>query len=297
MLVNLIIVPFRAPKSAKEYQKLFKIGEGRSPLLSHSESLKNKLTTLSKNDFDVELAMRYGNPSMDSILKKMSAKNYDEIYIFPLYPQYASASTGSTLEKAFKIINNWWVIPEIKVIGQFYNNPNYIDCIINRSKKFNLSDYDHMVFSYHGIPERQVHKIYSDNTICDDHSCKDEINESNSHCYKATCFQTSRLLAEKLALDSSEYTTSFQSRLGKTPWITPYTDQIIEKLGKEGKKRILMFSPSFVADCLETLVEISGEYHNLFIEHGGDKVDLVPSLNDNDDWANGIHNIIKENLS
>ena len=192
LLVNLIIVPLRAPKSAKEYQKLFKIGNGKSPLLTYGENITNKLNELASNEFDIELAMRYGNPSMDKVLEKMSKKNYDELYIFPLYPQYASASTGSTLEKAFRIINKWWVIPEIKVIGQFYNNSNYIDCIINRSKQFNISDYDHVVFSYHGIPERHVDKVYLDNTICVEHNCENGIDESNSHCYKATCYETTQ---------------------------------------------------------------------------------------------------------
>jgi len=297
LLVNLFIVPFRAPKSAKEYQKLFKVCNGKSPILAYGKNLKNKLNKLSNNDFDVELAMRYGNPSMDSVLEKMSKENYDELYIFPLYPQYASASSGSTIEKAFRIINRWWVIPEVKVIGQFYNNINYIDCIINRSKQFNISKYDHIVFSYHGIPERHVNKVYQDNTICAEHSCEDGIDDSNTHCYKATCYETTKILAEKLALDPTRLTTSFQSRLGKTPWITPYTDQTIEKLGKDGNKNILMFSPAFVSDCLETIIEIGEEYSNLFKEHGGEKLDMVPSLNDEDDWANGLYHIIKENLS
>ncbi len=297
LLVNLIIVPFRAPKSAIEYQKLFNLKDGKSPLLTYGKNLKHKLNKLANNDFDVELAMRYGNPSMNDVLKKMSQKNYDELYIFPLYPQYASATSGSTIEKAFKIIKKWWVIPEIKVIGQFYNNTNYIDCIINRSKQFEISNYDHIVFSYHGLPERHVNKVYQDNTICDEHSCEEGINESNTHCYKATCYATTKMLAAKLALDPAKYTTCFQSRLGKTPWITPYADQTIKKLGNEGQKKILIFSPSFVADCLETIIEIGETYSNLFKENGGEKLDMVPSLNNEDDWSNGLFNIIKENIS
>ena len=198
LLVNLIIVPLRAPKSAKKKQKLFKIGNGKSPLLTYSENLKSKVSELSNGEFEIELAMRYGNPSMDKVLEKMSKQNYDELYIFPLYPQYASASSGSTIEKAFRIINKWWVIPEVKVIGQFYNNSNYIDCIVNRSKQFNLSEYDHIVFSYHGIPERHVDKVYLDNTICAEHNCDEGIDETNTHCYKATCYATTELLTKKL---------------------------------------------------------------------------------------------------
>ena len=176
LLVNLIIVPFRAPKSAKEYKKLFKIGGGKSPLLTYGNSLTSKLKDISSEEFDVELAMRYGSPSMEDVLGEMRLKNYDEIYIFPLYPQYASASSGSTIEKAFKLINKWWVIPEVSVIGQFYSNPIYINCMVNRAKEFELSDYDHIMFSYHGIPERHVDKVYLDGKPCSDHSCEDEIN-------------------------------------------------------------------------------------------------------------------------
>ena len=294
LLVNLIIVPFRAPKSAKEYKKLFKIGNGKSPLLTYGESLTSKLKSLAADKIDIELAMRYGSPSMEDVLGKMRMKNYDELYIFPLYPQYASASSGSTIEKAFRIINKWWVIPEVKAIGQFYNHPAYIQCIINRAQEFNLSDYDHFMFSYHGIPERHVDKVYLDGKPCADHSCEDEINSANSGCYKATCYATTRLLVDGLKLSEGSYSTCFQSRLGRDPWLTPYTDKVIEKLGQDGKKKVLVFSPAFVADCLETTIEIGEEYLDLFKENGGEKLQLVPSLNDYDDWAEGLFRIIKE---
>ena len=138
LLVNLIIVPFRAPKSAKEYKKLFKIGGGKSPLLTYGKNLTSKLKSLAGSKFDIELAMRYGNPSMDKVLGEMRLKNYDEIFIFPLYPQYASASTGSTIEKAFKIINKWWVIPEVSIIGQFYDNFHFLECIKKRASNFDI---------------------------------------------------------------------------------------------------------------------------------------------------------------
>ena len=297
LLVNLIIVPFRAPKSAKEYKKLFKIGNGKSPLLTYGKNLTSKLKSISENEYDLELAMRYGTPSMEDVLAKMRLKNYDELYIFPLYPQYASASSGSTIEKAFRIINKWWVIPEVSIIGQFYDNAQYIQCILNRASSFNISDYDHIIFSYHGIPERHVEKVYLDGKLCTDHSCEDEINASNTHCYKATCYATTRLLVDALNIPKEKFSTCFQSRLGKDPWLTPYTDHVVEKLGKDGMKKILVFSPAFVADCLETTIEIGEEYLELFKENGGEQLQLVPSLNDNDDWAQSLHNIIKEKIS
>ena len=159
-LVNFIIVPFRAPKSAKIYKELW-TDEG-SPIMIYGESVKEKLLKELGNDFDVELAMRYKNPSLDEVCARMEKRGYENIIILPLFPQYASASTGSAIEKAMKLISKWWVIPEIKIISQFYDDENYLNCVIEQSKKYNLADYDHILFSYHGLPERQVDKVYSD---------------------------------------------------------------------------------------------------------------------------------------
>ena len=294
ILVNGIIVPTRGPKSAKEYKKLFKIGNGSSPLLTSGLNLTEKVRKISHNQFETHLAMRYGNPSMDKVLAEMRLKNYDQIIIFPLYPQYASATTGSITEKAFKIISKWWAIPEIKIIGQFYDDYRYLECVKNRTEEFDLNSYDHILFSYHGIPERHVDKIYLDGKPCKDHNCEKEVNYTNKLCYKATCFGTSRHLAKILELKEDQYSTTFQSRLGKNPWLQPYTDQTVEKLGKKGMKKVLVFSPAFVADCLETILEISEENQEIFEENGGEKLDFVPSRNDGEDWAKCVYKIIQD---
>jgi ferrochelatase len=218
LLVNGIIAPTRGPKSAKEYKKLFKIGEGSSPLLTYGINLTEKVKKMSHNQFDTYLAMRYGNPSMEKVLGEMRLKNYDQIIIFPLYPQYASATTGSISEKAFKIISKWWVIPEIKIMGQFYDDYRYLECVKSRTLEFDLQSYDQILFSYHGIPERHVDKVYLDGKPCKDHDCDTEINDSNKHCYKATCFATTRHLAKILNLKEDQHRTTFQSRLGRDPW-------------------------------------------------------------------------------
>lgn len=279
LLVNGIIVPFRAPKSAKIYQELWKIGNGVSPLLTYSERVKELLQVeLKDQNYTVELAMRYQNPSMDSVLERMRKANYERIIIIPLYPQYASASTGSSVEKALNIMRKWWVIPEIKVVAQFYDHPDYIGSIIERAKAFNVSDYDHVLFSYHGLPERQVDKVY-DNGLCSDQPCESEINEENAFCYKATCYATTRLLAEQLKISEEQYTVCFQSRLNQK-WIQPFSDVVVEEQAKKGAKKLLVFSPAFVADCLETIIEIGSEYQEIFEKNGGEKVQLVPSSND-----------------
>jgi protoporphyrin/coproporphyrin ferrochelatase len=289
ILVNIIIVPFRAPKSAKLYQKLWT--DKGSPLLFYSESLKEKVQAELGSNFEVELAMRYQSPSMESVLDKMKVKGYERLIIFPLFPQYASASTGSAIEKVLRIVKEWWVIPELKIINQFYNNEDYIDSVVEKGRKYNQDEYDHILFSYHGLPVRQVDKVYSDGKPCSDHNCENEINESNQYCYKAACYATTRALVKKLNIPKEKYTVCFQSRLDKK-WLEPFTDKVIIEHGKKGTKRLLVFSPAFVADCLETIVEISQDYATLFKQNGGEQLQLVESLNDHPIWVQAVKNII-----
>ena len=271
LLVNGIIVPFRAPKSAKIYQELWEMSGGVSPLITHTENVTQLLQKKMDEQFTVEFAMRYQNPSMDMVLEKIRKVNYDKIIIIPLFPQYASASSGSAIEKAMNIIRKWWVIPEIKIVSQFWDSEGYINSIVERSKAFDPKSYDHVLFSYHGLPERHVDKVYEGTDLCADQPCESELNDKNKLCYKATCFATTRLIAEKLNLKDSDYTVCFQSRLDKK-WLTPFSDEIVEEWAKKGAKKLLVFSPAFVADCLETLVEIGSEYQEIFEEHGGETV-------------------------
>jgi ferrochelatase len=295
LLVNGIIVPFRAPKSAKIYKKLWEHGNGVSPLLTYTQSVQNLLAERLQNEsITVEMAMRYKNPSMDLVLDRMHKANYDQIIIIPLFPQYASASSGSAIEKAMNLIRKWWVIPEIKIVNQFYDHPAYIDSIVERAKAFNFDEYDHILFSYHGLPERQVDKVYDDG-LCEDQPCETTLNEENKFCYKATSYATTRLIAEKLGLKESDYTVCFQSRLDKK-WLTPFSDVIVEEQGKKGAKKLLAFSPAFVADCLETIIEIGDEYQEIFEEHGGEKVQLVPSSNDHPRFIDCLEDLVRTRL-
>jgi ferrochelatase len=293
LLVNGIIVPFRAPKSAKIYKELWEHGNGKSPLLTHTVNLQDKLKEEFKSDnVTIELAMRYQNPSMDSVLERMRLANYDQIIILPLFPQYASASSGSAIEKAMNIIRKWWVIPEVKIINQFWDNEGYINSVVDRAKQFNLDEYDHILFSYHGLPERQVDKVYEGTDLCGEQPCETEVNEKNKFCYKATSYATTRLIAEKLGIPENKYTVCFQSRLDKK-WLTPFSDKIVEEQAKKGAKKLLVFSPAFVADCLETIIEIGTEYQEIFEEHGGEKVQLVPSSNDHPEFVKGLVELIR----
>jgi ferrochelatase len=228
---------------------------------------------------------------MDAVLEKMRKKQYEKLIIIPMFPQYASASAGSVIEKAMKIISKWWVIPEIKFTGQFYDNEDFINSFVEIAKKYNIDEFDHILFSYHGLPVRQVDKVYIDGKKCSVHNCENEITEDNKFCYKAACYATSRLLAEKLNISKDKYTVCFQSRLDKN-WLEPFTDKIIIQKAKENAKKLLVFSPAFVSDCLETIVEIGIEYQKLFNEHGGEKIQLVESLNEHPMWIKTLKNLI-----
>jgi ferrochelatase len=291
MLVNLIIVPFRAPKSAKIYQKLWT--EKGSPLLFHSVKARDLLQTELGEQYDVHLAMRYKNPSIPDVLEKMRKANYKKIVVLPMFPQYASASTGSALDEVMRVVRGWWVIPEIKFISQYYDHPDYIEGFVERGRKFNLNDYDHVLFSYHGLPERQVDKVY-DKGVCADHDCEHVITEENKYCYKATSYATTRAIASRLGIAPEKYTVCFQSRLDQK-WLKPFSDEVVRECGKKGMKKILVFSPAFTADCLETIIEIGEEYQEIFHSHGGEKVQLVESLNDHPRWIQCMRSLVLAN--
>lgn len=292
LLVNFVIVPFRAPKSAKIYKELWT--EYGSPILIYGRSVQKKLQQVIGDDFEVKFAMRYQNPGLDEVLAQMEKRNYEKIIVIPLFPQYASATTGSIIEKVMKIISKWFIIPEIKIISQLYDDEGFINGIVEQAKKYNLNDYDHILFSYHGLPIRQVDKVYGDGTLCEEHNCEGEITDKNKYCYKATCYATTRLLAEKMSIPKKKYTVCFQSRLDNK-WLEPFSDKVVIEQAKKGAKKLLVFSPAFVADCLETTIEIGKEYQKLFEEHGGEKIQLVESLNDHPMWIETLKNIILRN--
>jgi ferrochelatase len=296
LLVNGIIVPFRAPKSAKIYKELWEHGNGKSPLLTYTEQVTRLVQErFNSHEVVVEMAMRYQNPSLDVVLERMRKANYDQLVIIPLFPQYASASSGSAIDRAMEIISKWWVIPELKIVSQFWENEGYIDSVVERAKQFDWKQYDHVLFSYHGLPERQVDKVYEGTDLCGDQPCETEVNEKNKFCYKATSYATTRLIAGKLGIPEDRYTVCFQSRLDKK-WLTPFSDKVIEEWGKKGAKKLLVFSPAFVADCLETIIEIGSEYQEIFEENGGQKVQLVPSSNDHPRFIDCLVGLIENRL-
>ncbi len=288
LLVNLIIVPFRAPKSTKLYERLW-TPEG-SPLMVNAVKNRDRLQEALGEDYDVFMAMRYENPSLKQSLEQIREKRYGKLIVFPVFPQYASSTTGTVGEFVFRKVGKWNVMPEIRMISQFYDHPLFIQAFAQRIREYEPEKWDHLIFSYHGLPMRHIRKAHPqiDTAAC---TCSQALPPHGHFCYRATCYETSRLLAGELELKPEDYTVSFQSRLDKD-WLEPFTDATLVKLAKAGRKRILVAAPAFVADCLETTVEIGYEYQELFEKEGGEKVQLVESLNDHPLWIEAMREII-----
>ena len=291
ILVNGIIVPFRSSKSAKLYEQIW-TKEG-SPLLVNSIKQKELLQKELGNDFVVELGMRYQSPSLSSAIDRFKKADVNQIIAIPLYPQYATSSTTSSIEETNRILKKWKDHPPVKFIENFFDDSGFIDACKDKASNYNLNEYDYFVFSYHGLPERQITKASKEfgDGSCKIGSCCDTITDKNRLCYRANCLATTRALVKGLNIPEGKYNATFQSRLDDK-WLKPYSDKVIEELAKEGKKKVLVFSPAFVADCLETIYEIGTEYNEIFREHGGEKITLVESLNDSAKWIGALKNMI-----
>ncbi|TKC04457.1 ferrochelatase [Pedobacter frigoris] len=292
LLVKGIIVPFRSPKTSKLYKEIW--DENGSPLLYFSKIQTALVQEQLGDDYHVELAMRYQNPSILSALEKMKAGLVESIKVIPMFPQYASASTGSVIQSVMEIVSKWATIPPVTFVNSFHDNELMIETFADNANKYQPETYDHVLFSFHGLPERQLLKCDHTGHYClKKDNCCDTMNDTNKFCYSAQGHDTARLIAEKLNIKREDYTVCFQSRLGKEPWVQPYTTDVLKRLATEGKKRLLVFSPAFVADCLETLYEITVEYHEEFKELGGEHVQLVESLNDNPKFITALVDMAK----
>ena len=289
ILVNFIICPTRSFSSTKVYKEVWDKNTG-SPLLHNTTKLAEKLVN-KVQDYDVYFAMRYQNPSIESVINKILETNPDEITVLPLFPHYAAATTGSVYQEISRVISKKWVVPNIRFINQFYDNEKFINAWVDKASKFDLNTYDKVIFSYHGIPNSHVDNVYPD-SLCSDHNCESEVTNENKFCYKATTYETTKILANRLNLSPDKYQVTFQSRL-TNKWLSPFTDEVLESLPGNGNKNVLVFSPAFTADCLETIIEIGDEYKELFLEAGGEKLDYVESLNYSDLWTDAIIDIIK----
>lgn len=290
ILVRGIITPFRAPKSAATYREIWDKENG-SPLKYHTVSLAKKLQLIMP-DVHVEMAMRYKNPPISDAIKNLYDNNIEDLVVLPLFPHYASASTGSVYEKVFNEIKKYFYFPKLKIIPYFYNHPAFIEAFLQNIRKVDYTSYDMVMFSYHGLPESQLKKADGFQNCCIKENCCSEPGKALHYCYRAQCFENTRIFVEKLGLEEGKYVTSFQSRLGRDEWIKPYTVEVIKALPSKGIKKLLVISPSFVADCLETVYEITTELKEEFLKEGGETLDYIESLNDLDHWVEAVKEMV-----
>lgn len=283
LLVKGIILNTRPKASAKAYQKIW--WEEGSPLIVLSERLKEKVQK--QVDIPVALAMRYGSMTIKNGLQELADKSVKEVLIIPLYPQFAMATTETILVLADKLKKEFFPQMSLESLPPFYNNSDYIK-VLSASIKAHLKGkkYDHLLFSYHGVPERHIRKSDITKSHCKmDKSCCTTPSEAHAYCYKHQCVAVTRLVGAALKMEPEFFSTSFQSRLGFDPWLQPYTDRTIERLGKEGVENMAIVTPAFVSDCLETLEEIAIEGEEIFHEAGGKNFTTVPCLNDDPNWV------------
>ncbi len=295
LLVRGIIVPFRHRSSAKLYKKLWT--EEGSPLKVYGEAVEAALQEAMGDDFVVRLAMRYQQPSIQEGLDFLRQKKVDKIVVFPMFPQYASATTGSIHDEVMRIVRSYQSFPELHFISSYYDHPGVVEVFAENARKFDLDSYDHFLFSFHGLPQRQLRKADDGQHCTKVENCCATIGDHNKFCYSAQSYATAYAIAEACGIPREKYTICFQSRLGKELWAKPYTSDVLEERAKQGDKRILVFCPAFVADCLETTIEILDEYAEEFDEMGGEQLDLVESLNDHPKWISSIVDIIESSVN
>lgn len=291
-LVNFFIVPFRYKKTTAAYKQIWKISG--SPLLIISRDMQQVLANVLSEDYQVELGMRYGHPSIQSALAKLS--HCDSITVIPLFPQYSSAATGSAIEEVMSYFVRQWNIPEINIMRDFYKHPGFINAYSEViQKNITHKKIDKIIFSYHGLPERHITKSYCKAECKRVHECP-VVTDTNRFCYRAQCYATTQAIIKKLGLTDDQAIVAFQSRLGRTPWIKPYTDLLLPDLINQGVKNIAVVSPSFVADCLETLEEINIRMRKQWVELGGNEFTFVPCINDNHSWIQALAIMIELNI-
>ncbi|AYZ12540.1 ferrochelatase [Chryseobacterium arthrosphaerae] len=292
LLVQGIILKTRPAKSAEAYKTVW-TDEG-SPLIVITKKIQKKLQN--KVDIPVEIGMRYAEPSIETGIRNLVEKGVTEIVLFPLYPQYAMSTTETVIEKAEEVRKKKFPGVRINYVQPFYNRDLYTDCLAESIREKLPENFDALLFSYHGVPERHIYKTDPTKTCNMNDCCSKDSHPSHAFCYRHQCFNTTDRVIRKLGLPKSKVIVSFQSRLGKDKWIEPYTDHTLETIPEKGIKNLAVVCPAFVSDCLETLEEISVEGKEQFMEAGGENFTYIPCLNDEDRWIEVIKTLCEEQL-
>jgi ferrochelatase len=288
LLLELVILPFRPARAARAYQKIWQ-PEG-SPLLVHGRALARALAAELGAGYAVEIAMRYGEPGIREALERLAARTPARLIALPLFPQYSDAATGSARAKLAAEHARLPGLPALEMLGAFYDQPGFTAAWAEVARE-RLASFrpDFVLFSYHGLPERQLIKLDGGRGHCfASAGCCEAVGPANHDCYRAQCFATTRALVAELKLGPHGSATSFQSRLGRTPWIQPYTDLLLPELVSRGHRRLAVLCPAFVADCLETLEEIGMRAREQWRQLGGEELLLIPSLNAEPAWVRAI---------
>lgn len=290
-LVNGIIAPFRAPKSAEAYRAIWT--EEGSPLIVLTKDLQKAVQDIVPEN--VEIAMRYGSPDPKTAYENLLKNNPDleEVILFPLYPHYAMSSYETAVEYMKKVYQQEGYRFQLKNVPAYYEHPAYLQALVESIRPYLQQPFDKLVFSYHGVPERHIykgHKQFGERTPCDK-LCSGECPTTATHCYRAHVRRTTRLVVDALGIPDGKWEQTFQSRLGRDPWLQPYTAERLEQLPNEGVKKLLVVSPAFVSDCLETLEEIAIQGKETFLHAGGESFETIPCLNTNGDWVKAIATI------
>lgn len=283
LIVSLFVLPKRPAQSAKAYASVWT--EAGSPLISISQQLKEAVQQ--KLSHSIELAMRYGRPDMENALVKLASKpDIKEVVLFPLYPHYAMSTVKTVIERAEAIIRDNQLPVTLKVHPTFYDHEDYINALVESARPWLEKDYDHIIFSYHGVPERHITKDDSTKTHClKVAECCQKPSAAHQTCYRHQVFRTTACFVEKAGIPVDKFTLAFQSKLGRAKWLEPSTSSIVEQLARQGAKKVLVICPAFVADCLETIEEIGMEAREDFIKAGGDSLELIPCLNTHPAWV------------
>lgn len=288
LLVKGLVIPLRLRNTTKSYQAIW--SQEGSPLLTHTKNLAESLQKVLPQNYQVHFAMRYQSPSLSKELKKIEKERPQKLIVIPLFPQYSSACNGSSLEEVFKTLASWASIPDVLTISSFFDHEQLIKAFAAKARPLNPDSYDTVLFSFHGLPHRQLKKLYPE-TCCKKTDCCHQLKKENAFCYAAQSFYMANSIAKELNLPTEKYQVCFQSRLGKEPWLEPFTSQVLEKLAQE-KQRVLVFSPSFICDCLETSYEIEEEYREEFLQKGGKELHLVPGLNSSPEWVECLRSLV-----
>lgn len=289
LLLELVILPRRPRASAEAYRKIW-LPDG-SPLLVHGRALAAKVQARLGDGVQVELAMRYGNPSIAAALDRFAGAGVSRLVVFPLYPQYSAAATGSTLEHVLRLAAGRWNTPYLQVIPPFYDHPLYLDARAAVARPFLEPAPERVFFSFHGLPERQIRKSDPSGGHCLVRAdCCAAVGPANRYCYRAQCHAAARLLAERLGVPEERRIVCFQSRLGRSPWLTPQTDEVLAAAARSGVRRAVII-PSFVTDCLETVEELGIRGIETWRRNGGETLQVVPALNAADRFVEAVAGI------